>query len=171
MLRRSPDRKRRVNAILFVECPVPSRSTSVNEDKGLSIDVEAPFSNKIERADLEPIEPGQTELLLALSFWKGDMTHDLSLESMTAATKDGNVTFLFVTLDWSPAIPDVTAAAGDPGTSPNGKPVSECAAIQAALRKYYMDKYPLFAASVNQKSNILSDPSKLRDTGMAAANR
>lgn len=98
----SVDRKRRVNAILFVESPVPSRSATVNEDKGLSIDVEAPFSNNIERADLEPIDPGQTELLLALSYWKGDMTHDRSMESMTTATEDGNVTFLFVTLDWSP---------------------------------------------------------------------
>ena len=96
------DRKRRVNAIVFVGGPVPSRRTSINEDEGLSIDVEAPFSNKTEPADLEPIEPRQTELLLALSYWKGDMTHDLSMESMTAATKGGNATFLFVTLDWKP---------------------------------------------------------------------
>jgi uncharacterized protein (TIGR03067 family) len=107
------DRKRRVNAILFVGGPVPSRRTSLNEDKGLSIDVEAPFSNKIERADLEPIEPGQTELLLALSYWKGDMTHDLSMESMTEATNGGNATFLYVTLDWSPASPDLTQLQGD----------------------------------------------------------
>ena len=107
------DQMRRVNAILSVESPVPSRSATVNEDKGLSIDVEAPFSNKIEPADLEPIEPGQTEVLLALSYWKGDMTHDLSMESMTKATKDGNVTFLFVTLDWSPTIPDFTQLQGD----------------------------------------------------------
>ena len=93
---------RRVNAILSVESPVPSRSATVNEDEGLSIDVEAPFSKKIEQADLEPIEPGQTEVLLALSYWKGDIAHDLSMESMTEATKDGNVTVLFVTLDWSP---------------------------------------------------------------------
>lgn len=100
------DHKRRVNAILFVESPVPSRNATVNEDKGLSIDVEAPFSNKTERADLTSIAPGQAELLLALSYWKGDMTHDLSMESMTEATKGGNATFLFVTLDWSPSIPD-----------------------------------------------------------------
>ncbi|QDV62595.1 protein kinase domain-containing protein [Crateriforma conspicua] len=111
------DRKRRVNAILFVESPVPSRSATVNEDKGLSISVEAPFSNTTELADLEPIDPGQTQLLLALSYWKGDMTHDLSMESMTAATKDGNATFLFVTLDWSPANPDVTQLQGDWETS------------------------------------------------------
>jgi uncharacterized protein (TIGR03067 family) len=157
------DRKRKVNAILYVERPVPSRSATVNEDKGLSLDVEAPFSNKVDLSNLKPIEPGQTELLLALSFWKGDMTHDLSMESMTAATEDGNVTFLFVTLDWAPTNPDVPATANELGTSPNGKPVSECAAIQTALREYYMDKYPLFAASVNQNSNILSDPSKLRE--------
>ena len=102
---RSP-KGRRVNAVLFVESPVTSRSATVNEDKGLSIDVESPFSNKIERADLEPLESGHTEMLLALSYWKGDMTHDLSMESMIAATKDGNVTFLFVTLEWSTANPD-----------------------------------------------------------------
>ncbi|EMB17828.1 protein containing Serine/threonine protein kinase [Rhodopirellula europaea 6C] len=107
------DRKRKVNAILFVESPVPSRSTTLNEDKGLSISVEAPFSNTTELADLEPIEPGQTELLLALSYWKGDMTHDLTMESMTEATNDGNATFLFVTVDWSPANPDVTQLQGD----------------------------------------------------------
>ena len=44
----STNRKRRVNAVLFVESPVPSRSATVNEDKGLSIDVEAPFSDRIE---------------------------------------------------------------------------------------------------------------------------
>ncbi|TWU27910.1 protein kinase domain-containing protein [Novipirellula artificiosorum] len=98
---RSP-KGRRVSAILFVESPVPSSSATVNEDKGLSIDVVAPFSNKIERADLESIESEQTELLLALSYSKENMTNDRSMESMTAATKDGNVTFLFVTLDWSP---------------------------------------------------------------------
>lgn len=157
------DRKRRVNATLYVECPVPSHSTSLNEDKGLSISVVAPFSNKIERANLTPIEPGQSELLLALSFWKGDMTHDQSMESMTEATKGGNATFLFVTLDWSPVSPDVTASAGDPGTSPDDKPVNECAAIQAALREYYMDKHPLFVASVNHRTKILSDLRKLGD--------
>ena len=30
------------------------------------------------------------------------MTHDRSMESMTAATNGGNATFLFVTLDWTP---------------------------------------------------------------------
>lgn len=96
------DRKRRVNAILYVESPVPSRSATINENKGLSISIEAPFSNRIERADLGPIDRGQTELLLAWSFWKGDMNHGRSMESMTAATKSGNATFLFVTLDWKP---------------------------------------------------------------------
>ena len=97
------NRKRRVNAILFVESPVPSSSTTINADRGLSIDVEAPLSDRIERADLAPIAPGQTELLLALSYWKGDMTHDRSMESMTVATNGGNATFLFVTLDWTPS--------------------------------------------------------------------
>ena len=41
------------------------------------------------------------------------MSHDRSLESMTAATKDSNATFLFVTLDWSPASPDLTRLQGD----------------------------------------------------------
>ncbi|PAY16788.1 hypothetical protein CKO51_24925 [Rhodopirellula sp. SM50] len=107
------DRKRRVNAILYVESPVPSRSTTTNEDKALSIDVEAPFSNKLERADLAPITPGETESLLVLSYWKGDMTHDLSMESMTEATEGGNATFLFVTLDWSPASPELAELQGE----------------------------------------------------------
>ena len=91
-----------MTAILFVESPVPSRTATINEDKGLSIDIEAPFSNRIQRADLASIDPEQTELVLALSYWKGDMNHNRSMESMTAATKDGNATVVFVTLDWSP---------------------------------------------------------------------
>ncbi|GAB5440606.1 MAG: hypothetical protein Fues2KO_09550 [Fuerstiella sp.] len=97
------DGKRRVNAMIHVGSPVPSRSTTINEDEGLSIAVEAPFSNRIERADLAPIAPSQTELLLALSYWTGDMTHGRSLKSMTEASKNGTASFLVVTLTWSPA--------------------------------------------------------------------
>ena len=53
---------------------------------------------------------------------------------------------------------------GAPNTSPNAKPVSECEAIQAALRNHFMDKHPLFAASVNQRTKIISDLRKLGDT-------
>ena len=95
------DRKRRVNAILHVQSPVNSRCTTTNEDKGLSIAVEAPFSNSIDR-ELKPVSAGETELLLARCYWKGDMTHGTSMESMIEATNDGKVTFLFVTLDWKP---------------------------------------------------------------------
>ncbi len=40
------------------------------------------------------------------------------------------------------------------------KSVSE---VQAAIREYYIDKYPLFAAAVNERSNVVSDPEKLLD--------
>lgn len=106
------DRKRRVNAILYVESPVNSRSTTIDEDEGLSFSIEAPFMNTIERADLAPIEPDRTELLLTRSYWKGDMSHGRSMESMTEATKGGNAAFLFVTLDWSPASPDEPSGKG-----------------------------------------------------------
>jgi len=94
------DRKRRVNAILYVESPANSSCKTTNQEKGLSIAVEAPFSNSLDRSEVKAVSPGETELLLARSYWKGDMTHSLSMESMTEATKDGNVTFLFVTLNW-----------------------------------------------------------------------
>ena len=109
---RSP-KGRRVNATLFVESPVPSRSSSLNEDKVFSIDVEEAFLDRIEQEDLTTIASGQTKLLLALAYWEGEMSHDRSLESMTAATTDGNATFLFVTLDWSPASPDLARLQGD----------------------------------------------------------
>jgi hypothetical protein len=64
--------------------------------------VEAPFSNRFDTTDVKPVSDGETELLLALCYWKGDMTHGTSMESMLEATNDGKVTFLFVTLDWKP---------------------------------------------------------------------
>ena len=64
---RSP-KGRRVNAVLFVESPVSSRSATVNEDKVFSIDVEEAFRDRIEQKDLTTIASGQTELLLALGY-------------------------------------------------------------------------------------------------------
>jgi serine/threonine protein kinase len=96
------DYKRTVNAVLHVESPVNSRCRTLNEDNGLSVTVEAPFSNSFEKAELKPIDAEQTELILAWSYWKGDMTQGTSMESMTEATTDGKATFLFVTLDWKP---------------------------------------------------------------------
>lgn len=160
------DRKRRVNAILYVESPVPSRSTTINEDKGLSIDVEAPFSNRIERADLAPIDRGQTELLLACSYWKGDMNHGTSMESMTEATKDGKVTFLFVTLQWN----SVEARRPIANTGQTQKePVREFDAVRSAIRSYYVDKYPLFAALVNRKKAIPGTLEQRRQIGQLAS--
>ncbi|MEL6109289.1 MAG: hypothetical protein AAFU85_25045, partial [Planctomycetota bacterium] len=46
------------------------------------------------------------------------------------------------------------------------QPFSECAAVRAALHQYYVDTYPLFAASVNQRSKTFSDPRKLGDPEM-----
>ena len=107
------DRKRRVNALLYVESPANSRSQTTNQDKALSFAVEAPFSNSLDLSDVKTISHGDTELLFARSYWKGDMTHGTSVESMIEATKDGNVTFLFVTLAWKPAVePKVSVQGG-----------------------------------------------------------
>ncbi len=108
------DRKRRVNAILYVESPINSRSTTINEDKQLEISVEAPFSNSLDQSQVNPVAPGETALLLARSYWIGDMTHGDSMESMTKATIDGKVTFLFVTLGWKPV--DKNATPGQDAT-------------------------------------------------------
>ena len=94
--------QRSLNAILYVELPTDSRCMTTNEDKGLSIKIEAPFATGREQVDLRQVEAEQSELLFAQGYWKGDMSHDTSMESMTDATKNGTATFLFVTLEWKP---------------------------------------------------------------------
>ncbi len=93
---------RTVNAMLSVESPTNSRCSTTNEDKGLSLKLEAPFGMKREQADLKQVTPDEQKLLYAHAYWKGDMTHSTSMESMTKATKDGTVAFLFVTTEWKP---------------------------------------------------------------------
>jgi tRNA A-37 threonylcarbamoyl transferase component Bud32 len=46
---------------------------------------------------------------------------------------------------------------------PASEPADECEAIRTAVRQYYIDKYPLFAAAARQRTDILSDPRKLLD--------
>lgn len=92
--------QRSVNAILYVQSPTNSRCQTTNEGKMLSIALEAPFATDREQADLRQIDADQQEMLLAQGYWKGDMTHGTSMESMTEATKDGAAVFLFVTLEW-----------------------------------------------------------------------
>ncbi len=94
------DHERKVNAILYVESPTNSRCRTTNEDKAVSFTIEAPFGTGREQADLRQVESDQQELLLAQGYWKGDMNHGTSMESMTEATKDGTAAFLFVTLEW-----------------------------------------------------------------------
>ncbi|MHC4876962.1 MAG: protein kinase domain-containing protein [Planctomycetota bacterium] len=134
------DRKRRVNAILYVESPANSRCTSTNEDMQLSISVEAPFSNSLDISNVKPINPGETELLVARMYWKGDMTHGMSMESMTEATKDGNATFLFVTLEWNP----VGAQRPIMGVEQTqNEPARELDVVRSAIGSVSVDKSPL----------------------------
>ncbi len=97
------DHQRSLNAVLQVECPSGSRCNTTNENKGVSINIEAPFGAEREKVDLSQVAANQSELLFAQGYWKDDMNHGTSMELMTEATKDGTAVFLFVTLDWKPA--------------------------------------------------------------------
>lgn len=135
-----------------------------NEKDGIfPATIEGVFGNRMQRSFTEPIPSNETEWLYSHGFWSGDLQHGTDMPGMLKATRKG-ATFVFLTLEWKPI--------GDPGLAnlPGSqrqnidmiadRPVGE---VQSAIRSYYVDKYPLFAASVNQRTNLLSDLPKLRD--------
>ena len=101
------DRRRTVDATLYVDLPTGSQAYTTNEDKGVSIEIEAPFAAGITREGLPKIAAEESELLFAKGYWTGDFSHGQSMEEMTAATKGTTATFLFVTVDWKPLAPEV----------------------------------------------------------------
>lgn len=127
------DHGRNVNAMLYVEMPTDSRCRTTSEDKGVSTEIEAPFSNTMEQPGLKQVDAGQSELLFARSYWKGDWSHGTSMKDMTEATSSGAAIFLFVTVEWQAATdnkvvestseltPDEAAKIpGTPATNPAG---------------------------------------------------
>ena len=101
------DRRRTVDATLYVDLPTGSQAYTTNEDKGVSIEIEAPFAAGITREGLPEIAADESELLFAKGYWTSDFSHGQSMEEMTAATKGTTATFLFVTVDWKPLDPAV----------------------------------------------------------------
>lgn len=98
---------RNIDATLHVEMPSDSRATTVGDNRGMSVTIDAPFSADFEQTGLDDIDSDETQLLFAKGYWKGDFDHGPSMNEMTEATKDSEAIFLFVTVDWKPLDPEV----------------------------------------------------------------
>lgn len=120
--------QRTLNATLSVDkIGMATRNETTNK-RTLPITIEAPFSNQLIPIDPRTVRSGETELLHMVSYWKGDLNHGTSIDSMVAATEEGNATFMFVTVDWQPV--DET----DPDGSDDQRMAAEMLAAEAAAK-------------------------------------